>query len=123
MTPMLGPQAHLLARYMDLLSLRQRVTAGNVANADTPGYLTRDIDFGGELARALDDPQADPSAPISIRAVGGRDVKNDGNDVSLDREMQVLADTAIRFELAAMLLKGNIGSIRSAIHEGRGSGG
>lgn len=123
MTPMLGPQADLLARYMDLLSARQRVTAGNVANADTPGYLTQDIDFGWELARALGDPGGNPAAPVPIRALGGREVKNDGNDVSLDRELQVLADTAIRFDLASMLLKGNIGSVRSAIHEGRGSGG
>lgn len=120
MTPMLGPQAHLLARYMDLLSARQRVTAVNVANADTPGYLTQDIDFGSELAKALDDPGA---APVSVRPVGGRDVRNDGNDVSIDRELQVLADTAIRFDMASMLLKGDIGTVRSAIHEGRGPGG
>lgn len=123
MTAMLGPQAHLLARYMDLLSARQRVTAMNVANADTPGYLTQEIDFGWELAKALDDPGAAAGAPVSVRPVGGREVKNDGNDVSIDRELQVLADTAIRFDLASVLLKGGIGTIRSAIHEGRGPGG
>ena len=123
MTPMLGPQAHLLARYMDLLSARQRVTAVNVANADTPGYLTQDIDFGWELSKALDDPGAAPSAPVSVRPVGGREVRNDGNDVSIDRELQVLADTTIRFDMASMLLKGDIGTVRSAIHEGGGPGG
>ena len=123
MTAMLGPQAHLLARYMDLLSARQRVTAMNVANADTPGYLTQEIDFGWELAKALDDPGAAAGAPVSVRPAGGREVKNDGNDVSIDRELQVLADTAIRFDLASVLLKGGIGTIHSAIHEGRGPGG
>ena len=42
---MLGPQTLLLARYMDLLSVRQKVTGTNIANADTPGYRTRDIHF------------------------------------------------------------------------------
>jgi flagellar basal-body rod protein FlgB len=42
-----------LERYMDRLSLRQNLTATNIANADTPGYKTRDVDFQSELASVI----------------------------------------------------------------------
>ena len=37
---------------LDLLSERQKVLAGNIANADTPGYQARDFDFAQALAQA-----------------------------------------------------------------------
>ena len=117
---MLGPQSLLLARYMDLLSVRQKVTGTNIANADTPGYKTRDIHFEMELARALQGVDGGPPGPLEVHQVGGLAVKNDGNDVSLDREMERLSETVIRYGLASMLVRGNINAVRNAIHEGRG---
>lgn len=116
---MLGTQTLLLARYMDLLSARQTVTATNIANADTPGYRTRDVDFALELARALDGTGLEKPAAPAVHAVGGLPVKNDGNDVNLDAELQRLSETGIRFGLAALLLKGNLTAVRRAIQEGR----
>ena len=49
---MLDRLAGQLERYMDLLSARQKLVASNIANADTPGYRTRDLDFQGELQNA-----------------------------------------------------------------------
>ena len=46
-------------------------------------------------------------------------MKNDGNDVSLDRELRLLGETVIRYQLVSMLARGNIDAVRSAIHEGR----
>jgi flagellar basal-body rod protein FlgB len=73
-----------LERYMDLLSARQRLVASNIANADTPGYHTQDIDFASELRNAAG------GAPQAIEAPG-LSVKNDGNNVSLDREARLLS--------------------------------
>ena len=94
---------------MDLLSARQKLVAGNIANADTPGYRTQDIDFQAELRNASGTPQIIP--------VDGLKVKNDGNDVSLDRESRLLAENALRFQLASQLLKTQIQAVRSAIQE------
>ena len=116
---MLGTQTLLLARYMDLLSARQRITAVNVANADTPGYKTRDINFAMELASALDNQSLEQPAPLQHHEVGGLAVKNDGNDVSLDRELRLLGETVMRYQLVSMLARGNIDAVRSAIHEGQ----
>lgn len=97
---------------MDLLSARQKLVASNIANLDTPGYQTRDIDFQGELQSAMS------GAPHAIE-ISGLKTRNDGNNVSLDRESRLLAENALRFSVASQLVKGEIRSIRSAIQEGK----
>ena len=110
---MLNPIAARLEYYMDLLSARQRLVAGNIANADTPGYKTRDIDFQFEFMSAVE-----RSAPSPVEVTGLK-VKQDGNNVSMDREARLLAENAIRFALASNLLRAEIRQVRSAIQEGR----
>ena len=106
---------------MDLLALQQRVTATNIANADTPGYRTRRIDFRWEFQQAIAGRDNKPATALWIPVHGGLEVKNYGNDVSLDRELRLLAETGIRYSLAAQFARGHIRSIRSAIQEGRGA--
>jgi flagellar basal-body rod protein FlgB len=100
-----------LERYMDLLSARQKLVASNVANADTPGYRTQDIDFQSEFLNATG------GAPHAT-AVTDLAVRNDGNNVSLDREARLLAENALRFQVASQLMKMNISIVRSAIQGG-----
>ena len=104
-----------LERYMDLLSARQKLVASNVANADTPGYKTQDIDFQFEFMSLVKG-----QAPQIIQPDGLAE-KPDGNNVSMDREMRLLAEDAIRFNLASTLVRGQIKSIRNAIEEGKSS--
>jgi flagellar basal-body rod protein FlgB len=103
-----------IERYMDLLSARQKLVARNIANADTPGYKTQDVDFRSELARA-----ADAERNPSIIEPDGLATKNDGNNVSLDREARMLAENAIRFDIATQILRAKIHQLKQAIHEGR----
>lgn len=110
---MLNPIADRLDRYMSLLAARQQLTASNIANADTPGYKTRDVDFRAELARASGQP-----APLEVRGLA---VRNDGNNVSLDREARILAENSLRFQIATQFLQGQVRMVRAAIQEGRGS--
>lgn len=117
---MLGPQAYLAARFLDLTAAAQRLTAENVANVDTPGYRTRGFDFQAEFRQALDDPIHAPASPPSAREIGGLPVKNDGNDVDIERELRALSENTIRFSHALLMLRGGIRSVRSAIQEGRG---
>ncbi|MBS1858443.1 MAG: flagellar biosynthesis protein FlgB [Acidobacteria bacterium] len=97
---------------MDLLSTREKLVASNIANADTPGYHTRDIDFEQEFRQASG-LSAQPAE------VSGLAVKNDGNNVSLDREARMLSETALRFNVASQLMRAQIRVVRSAIEEGR----
>ncbi len=100
---------------MDLLSTRQKLVASNIANIDTPGYRTKDIDFQFEFMSHVEGLGPD------IRPVNGLQVKQDGNDVSLDREARLLAENSIRFNVAESLLKSQIRMVRSAIEEGKSS--
>lgn len=111
---MLNPIAGQIAHYMDLLSTRQQLIASNIANADTPGYQTKDIDFQFEYLSLIQGDQP------SVVDVPGLQTKNDGNNVSMDRETRLLSETALRFNTVGALLKGQLRVIKSAIQEGRG---
>ena len=112
---MLDRLSQTLEHYMDLVSARQKMVASNIANADTPGYRTKDIDFQAEFHSAVAglEPQA--------LEIGGLPVKNDGNNVSLDREARLLAENTMRFNLASNLLRSQMQAIRAALQNGSGS--
>jgi flagellar basal-body rod protein FlgB len=110
---MLDRLSQSLERYMDVLAQRQKVVASNIANVDTPGYKTKDLDFQAQFRSALDGGGTSPSD------VEGLPVKNDGNNVSLDREARLLAENAIRFNAASNLLRGQLRMIKESIQEGK----
>jgi flagellar basal-body rod protein FlgB len=113
---MLDGVSKRIESYMDVLSARQRQVAANVANADTPGYHTRDLDFQSELQRHM---QGSSSPQPVMHEVAGLPVRNDGNNVSLDREARLLAENALRFNIASNLLRSQIRMVKSAIEEGK----
>jgi flagellar basal-body rod protein FlgB len=112
---MLDRVADSLERYMDLVSQRQKLVASNIANADTPGYKTKDLDFQTEFASAMS------SGTIHPNEVSGLAVRNDGNNVNLDREARLLAENAMRFNLASSLMRQQIKLVKDAIQEGKSS--
>ena len=104
-----------LGQYMDLLSTRQKLVASNIANIDTPGYQSKDIDFQFEFMSL-----AKGEEPNVIDAPGLK-TKNDGNNVSLDRETRLLAENSMRFAMAESLLRSQLLIVREAIKEGSSS--
>lgn len=111
----MDPLAPKLERYLDLLSTRQKLVSSNIANADTPGYRTKDIDFQFEfLSFAAVEPGQNPNV-IEPEGLKG---KNDGNNVSIDREARLLAENSMRFNFASSLLRDRVKAIRTAIQEG-----
>jgi flagellar basal-body rod protein FlgB len=104
-----------LERYMDLLSARQKLVASNIANADTPGYKAQDVDFQFEFMTLAQGEQ-----PQAIQTQG-LTTKPDGNNVDLDREARLLAENAIRFNVASTLLRGKLKMVQEAIQGGGGA--
>jgi len=104
-----------LEHYMNLLSIRQKLAASNIANIDTPGYRTKDLDFQFEYMSLV------KGGSPNVFEVDGLTVKNDGNNVSLDRETRMIAENALRFNVASSLLKSQIRLIQKAIQEGKGA--
>ena len=102
-----------LERYMTLLSERQKLVASNIANADTPGYHTKDIDFRSEFENAVS------GEPASVIEPAGLSVKADGNNVNLDREARLLSENAMRFAVATNFARNEISGIKAAIQDGK----
>jgi len=96
---------------MTLLGDRQKLVASNIANADTPGYRTRDIDFQAEFQSLIDGAGPNVIEPDNLP------VRNDGNNVSIDRESRLLAENALRYNLASTLARAQIRLVRAAIQE------
>ncbi len=98
-----------LEQYMNVVAQRQKLVTSNIANADTPGYKTQDLDFQSSFQAALDG-----GSPHTV-PVDGLKVKNDGNNVDLDREARLLAENALRFSVASNLMHGSLQQIKEAI--------
>jgi len=101
---------------MDLLSTRQKLVASNIANADTPGYKDKDIDFQFEFQSMTQ------NGSPNVVETPGLVVRNDGNNVSMDREARLLAENALRFNLASALMKTQLKLMTDAIQEGKSGG-
>lgn len=116
-----------LERFLDADVGRMKLVVANLANVDTPGYQTRDLDFQAELARA--GSEADgmysevsyvPHAPVA-RRVRGLIERPDGNNVSVERESLALAETQMKYNLAVQLLKDQFHTLSQSINSGGGT--
>lgn len=128
-----NPMVGLADHTMGLAVRRQALIASNLANLDTPGYRTQDLDFEQALKAALGpgQGQALPMARTNCRHLAGTpgstaavthpgrptSERNDGNDVNLDRETLLLSRTQSTYQLATMLTQGEIRKVRQAISE------
>ena len=111
-----APEFKELERYVSLTAYRQSLVAGNIANIDTPHYHTLDIDFQKELQRAS--AGIGPSQP-QVHMVQGLVEAPNGNNVSMDRESMLLAQTQLEFRLGIQLLRNKYHMLQTAITEGK----
>jgi flagellar basal-body rod protein FlgB len=96
------------------LSQRQRVTADNVANIDTPGFLAGRTDFESALKNEL---ASGETAVVGRSAVSQSldPTRTDGNNVNLDTETMIATETGLRYQLAVNALDGKYSLLRSAL--------
>lgn len=120
--PLLGIHADAL-RFQ---KQRMEVLAANIANADTPGYQAKDLDFSAALASAQ---SATPAATTDSRhiplkasaAEAGRVFRlptqpsADGNTVELQVEQAKFADAAMHYKASLSFIDGRIRSLLTAI--------
>jgi flagellar basal-body rod protein FlgB len=117
------PITEALGRFLDVNVARHKLIASNLANVDTPGYHTRDLDFRAELARVgIEQGEGGSLAYASnspvVRQVHGLIERPDGNNVSVERESLLLAETQMKFGLGVQLLKDQFHQISQAINSG-----
>jgi flagellar basal-body rod protein FlgB len=109
------PVLSQLESYLSLTNERATVIASNMANVDTPGYRTKDIDFQHELARAMTTP-AGNAPQMAVRDVQGLLERPDGNNVDIDRESMQLSEAQLQYQLGTQLIKDRFHEILSAIN-------
>lgn len=120
---------------LSLRSQRQELLASNIANADTPNYKARDIDFAAALQGAM--AGARPGGTMNTTSTGhmargtatgdtlsgGTPVlyrgvvqgSVDGNTVDMDVERNQFADNALRYEAGIMMINSQIKGLLTAI--------
>jgi flagellar basal-body rod protein FlgB len=131
-----GATQHLLSFSMRLRSMRHELLAGNIANADTPGYRAKDLDFSAALKAAVaPEPQAGADARLQLIAarplnaaaptaeslirVQDAEGKFDDNSVDLDRQIASLVENSLSYETSLTLLGRTLANLRYAISEGK----
>ncbi len=115
-------------RALDLWQRRTEVLANNLANADTPGYLARDVDFRKVLAAAGGGPDALPlqtTAPGQIgtasQAADGLAYRvptqpsMDGNTVDAQVEQAAFAANGVHYQASLSFITAQIRMLRTAI--------
>lgn len=120
-----------------LLEQRQQILASNIANADTPGYQARDIDFSAELAKATHGG-AMAVAPVSLSVTSSRHLlasgapaldsqllyripdqpSADGNTVDMDRERTQFVDNSVRYQSSLTILGNQFKQLASVLANG-----
>ena len=114
MTP--ASMLQLLQGYLQVTNDRQQMIASNMANADTPGYQTRDINFQAALQNAMDPGDGMQLQPASVE-VQGLPESPDGNNVSIDRESMMMSETQLQYQMGVQLIKQEFSTLLSAIKE------
>jgi flagellar basal-body rod protein FlgB len=116
-----------LERALDVRLARQNVLAGNIANADTPGYQPQDVDVEAAMAQpASPSPQPtagegmrlDTSARLPLVPAQGAAAGIDGNAVDLDRTMVALAQNALQYTAVAKAAGKKLAILRYVASDG-----
>ena len=126
------------AQALTLRSERQRLIASNIANADTPGYTARELDFSQALRDATSSSNSDngrvagrlatsQAGHIATAAAGSGSDRTllyaaasqnsiDSNTVDMDRERASFADNSVKYEATLRFISAHVRTTLSAIN-------
>jgi flagellar basal-body rod protein FlgB len=111
-----GPTLDTLQGYLKLITDRQQMIVSNMANVDTPGYHTKDVDFKSAMRQVMNDGGDAQMQPASME-LQGLPERPDGNNVNIDRESMMLSQTQLQFQLGVQLVKSQFSQVLTAIKE------
>lgn len=110
--PLFGVHGAALA----IRSQRMAMLASNIANAATPNYKARDIDFDRALALAAGaGKSADAASSEAVRYRVPVQPSLDGNTVELSTEQTMFAENAVRYRTTLSFLEGRIATVMQAL--------
>ena len=103
---------------LEVRAQRMGVLASNIANASTPGFKARDVDFRQALNLATSgattgDPDGGVSAATKYRVPNQPSM--DGNTVELSQEQTAFAENAVQYQTTLSFLNGRISQLTRAL--------
>jgi flagellar basal-body rod protein FlgB len=105
-----------LERAMTGAALRQKTLTENLANANTPGYQRKDVDFHGALQRAMSGGISSlEHTGFAAQPTGEGAVRPDGGTVDVDRESTALAQNGMEYQALASVVNTQADILRTAI--------
>ena len=99
---------------LEVRSQRMGVLASNIANASTPGFKARDVDFTSALASVENGGSTQGIAAATMYRVPTQ-TSMDGNTVELTAEQTAFAENAVQYQTTLSFLNGRIGQITRAL--------
>lgn len=114
----------VLGKSLDMYLLRHSVTADNIANAETPGFKARRVDFEAELNRAVEAHNTgNPGREIaSIEPIVYQDadsgIGQDLNTVDMDREMAEMTKNDLKYNAVTQAVNKKFALLQYAISGG-----
>ena len=106
----------LLQGYLQVVTDRQQQITSNIANVDTPGYHSKDVNFHEAMQRVSNGNPNIQLQPVSQEEFGLTE-RPDGNNVDIDRESLLLSQTQLQYQLGVQLVKSQFHTLLTAIKE------
>jgi len=105
----------VLQKAMSGAAMRQSVLSSNLANANTPGYVRKDVDFAGALHDAMADGQDIGEVEFSPSVDNNAVLRADGNGVDIDTEASNLAQNSLTYEALVSVSAARLDILRYAM--------
>lgn len=109
------PLLQVLQGYLQVTADRQQLVTTNMANVDTPGYHTKDINFQSAIQQVMDQGQL-RMQPAS-ESLDNLPERPDGNNVNIDRESMMMSETQLQYQMGVQLIKEEFHELLSAIKD------
>ena len=109
----------IIKKLQDYVVVKQKVIANNIANVETPGFKAKDVNFKEEFSSAL--KKGDFSVAMQVKPTvyvrNDLSLRNDGNNVDLEKEMIELQKNRMKFEVYTEILKNRYRRVRDLFTE------
>lgn len=107
----------ILGKLMDVCDLRHKVLAGNLANANTPNYIRKEVRFRDALADAMKEGDLGPGSSFKPEVYDDRRRAADpsGNNVEAQKELADMAENSLLYGVAAKMLNSKYMRLKKVI--------
>lgn len=117
-----GPDLDNMQRAMTRTTQRQAMLVANLANINTPNYKRKDMDFSITLDKQVGggaSPLQDIQDAENQRASDGTSIRDDGNNVDLEREVMAVSETELHYQALTDMANQYFSVLNNVIREGK----